>query len=171
MSTGSFGADPGQPGQYPQGDWPPPPPPQYPQTSQPQYPQTGTYEPQYPQTGTYGHPISPQFQLEYGPPPPPVMPVPRRTNSLAIAALCCGVGQFVAGPIGSIPAIILGAMSLRQIRETGEDGHGMAVAGLVLGIVGTLLFVLAVAFMVAVATVVVHTGHTLPNPGGPGNFP
>jgi len=74
----------------------------------------------------------------------------RRTNSLAIAALCCGVGQVVAGPFAGIPAIVLGAMSLKQIRESGEDGRGMATTGLVLGVVGTALSLLVLVFVVAI---------------------
>ncbi|MFC8934238.1 DUF4190 domain-containing protein [Rhodococcus sp. NPDC057135] len=49
-----------------------------------------------------------------------------RTNSLAIAALVCG---FVFAPL----AIVFGHISLGQIRRTGEQGHGLAVLGLVLG--------------------------------------
>ena len=70
----------------------------------------------------------------------------RRTNPLAIAALCCAIGQFVAGPFAGIAAIVLGAMSLKRIRLTGEDGRGMAITGLVLGIVGTVIAVLLVVF-------------------------
>lgn len=74
----------------------------------------------------------------------------RRTNSLAIAALCCGVGQVVAGPFAGIPAIVLGAMSLKQIRLSGEDGRSMAITGLVLGVVGTILSVLVIVFVLAI---------------------
>ena len=74
----------------------------------------------------------------------------RRTNSLAIAALCCGVGQAVAGPFAGIAAIILGAMSLKQIRLSGEDGRGMAVAGLTLGVIGIALFLVALVVIVAI---------------------
>ena len=77
------------------------------------------------------------------------MVVPRRTNSLAIAALCCGIGQVLAGPLAGVPAIILGIMSMRQIRQTGEDGNGMAVTGLVLGIVGVIATVLVVVAALA----------------------
>jgi hypothetical protein len=78
----------------------------------------------------------------------------RRTNSLAIASLCCGIGQIIAGAIAGIVAIVLGMVALRQIRETGQDGRGMAVAGIVLGIVGILLTVLLVIVIVAAA----HSG-------------
>ncbi len=79
------------------------------------------------------------------------MPPSRRTNSLAIAALCCGIAQVIAGPFAGIPAIILGAISLKQIRQTGEDGRGLAITGLVLGIVGTLLVVIGIVAIVAVS--------------------
>jgi len=73
----------------------------------------------------------------------------RRTNSLAIAALCCAIGQLIAGPFAGIAAIVLGGMSLRQIQASGEDGRGMAMTGLVLGIVGLIVFVLLIIFAVA----------------------
>ncbi|HUC25346.1 MAG TPA: DUF4190 domain-containing protein [Streptosporangiaceae bacterium] len=71
-----------------------------------------------------------------------------KTNPLAIAALVCGIIQF-AGLIFPVAfvAIVLGHMARRKIRQTGEDGHGMAKAGLILGYIGlalTILFLLAV---------------------------
>lgn len=57
----------------------------------------------------------------------------RGTNGLAIASLCCGVAQFAFGPLPTIPAIVLGHMARHQIKRTGEDGAGMALAGLLLG--------------------------------------
>lgn len=99
----------------------------------------------------------PGWQPPYGQPGPYVQAsagwpqlAGRRTNSLAIAALCCGVGQVVAGPFAGIAAIILGAMSLKQIRLTGEDGRGMATTGLVLGVVGTALFLVLLVVVVAI---------------------
>ncbi|HXB50239.1 MAG TPA: DUF4190 domain-containing protein [Streptosporangiaceae bacterium] len=97
------------------------------------------WQPPYGQAGPY-------FQTSAGWP----QMAGRRTNSLAIAALCCGVGQVVAGPFAGIPAIVLGAMSLKQIRESGEDGRGMATTGLVLGVVGTALSLLVLVFVVAI---------------------
>jgi hypothetical protein len=65
-----------------------------------------------------------------------------RTNPLAVAALICGIIQF-AGLIFPVAfvAIILGHMARRDIRQTGEDGSGMARAGLILGYVGVALIV------------------------------
>jgi len=84
----------------------------------------------------------------------------RRTNSLAIAALCCGIGQVLAGPFAGVPAIVLGAVSLKQIGLSGEDGRGMAITGLVLGIIGTILCVLV---LVGAGLFIGHTASSLSN--------
>lgn len=68
-----------------------------------------------------------------------------RTNSLAIAALVCGVVEFVV-PLAFIAAIVLGHKARRQIRRTGEDGYGLATAGLVLGYLLLALGVLGILF-------------------------
>jgi hypothetical protein len=51
------------------------------------------------------------------------------TNGLAIASLACGLGQFVFGPLTTIPAIVFGHIARSQIRRTGEQGAGLALAG------------------------------------------
>jgi hypothetical protein len=87
----------------------------------------------------------------WGPPPPGYYAGPqagRRTNQLAIAALICGVAQVVFGFLTGIPAIVLGHIARRQIRETGEDGAGMALAGLILGYVGIALSVIFVVTII-----------------------
>jgi hypothetical protein len=56
----------------------------------------------------------------------------------------------IGGPIAGIAAIVLGVMSMKQIEVSGEDGRGMAMTGLVLGIVGTILFVLVLIFVAAI---------------------
>jgi Domain of unknown function (DUF4190) len=106
----------GQPavGQYPAGQYPP-----------------GQYPP-----GQYGY--------QY------FSPVAARSNRVAIWALVCGIGQFVLGLllVGNIllaiPAIICGSIALKQTRLRGERGRGMAIAGLVLGILGVLYFLLVI---------------------------
>ena len=70
-----------------------------------------------------------------------------KTNGLAIASLACGIAQFAFGPMATIPAIVLGHVARHQIRRTGEQGAGLALAGLVLGwaavILGIVLIVVA----------------------------
>ncbi|HTZ47329.1 MAG TPA: DUF4190 domain-containing protein [Verrucomicrobiae bacterium] len=60
---------------------------------------------------------------------------PRRTSGLAIGSLICAI--FGWGP-GSIAAVILGHVALRQIRRDPlrVKGKGVAKAGIVLGWVG-----------------------------------
>ena len=67
-------------------------------------------------------------------------------------ALSCAIAQVIAGPLSGIPAIVLGVMSMREIRRTGEQGHGMAMAGLVLGIIGLILEVLALILIIILFT-------------------
>lgn len=70
-----------------------------------------------------------------GPPlgyPPAGYTPPAPTNGLAIAAL---VSSLVFAPVG----IVLGLVALKQISRTRESGRGMAIAGVVIGGVGTAL--------------------------------
>lgn len=85
---------------------------------------------------------------QYPPPPQyPVMAVPvgyvpaARTNSMAIAAL---VSSLVVAPLG----IVFGHIALSQINRTGEDGRGLAIAGLVIGYILTGIFVIWIAVMI-----------------------
>ena len=62
-----------------------------------------------------------------------VVPPASKINGLAIASLACGLGQFVFGPLATIPAIVFGHMARYQIKRTREQGAGLALAGLILG--------------------------------------
>ena len=77
-----------------------------------------------------------------------VIPV-AKTNGLAIASLACGIAQFAFGPLATIPAIVLGHVARHQIKRTGEQGGGLALAGLMLGwavvILGIVLIVVGLA--------------------------
>ena len=110
-----------QPGAAPGQSWPGPP--TQPYAAPPGFP---------PQQYQYGY--------GYGYPPPP----PSGTNGMAIAAMVCGICGFmclVPGVIG----IILGAISLPQIRRTQQSGRGMAITGIVTGIFWIVVFVLLFA--------------------------
>lgn len=76
-------------------------------------------------------------------PPPPADPVPRM-NPMAVLAVICAV---VVAPAG----IVLGVLARRQIRRTGEQGGGLALAAIVLGAVVT---VLVVAYLVLVVVII-----------------
>ena len=72
----------------------------------------------------------------------PVTNTPTRTSGLAIASLVLGI-IWICG-LGSLLATIFGAVALHQIsRSQGRiDGKSMAIAGLILGILGLSLFAL-----------------------------
>ena len=75
-----------------------------------------------------------------------------KTNGLALASLACGLAQFIFGPPVAIPAIVLGHIARREIKRTGEQGAGLALAGLILGwaavIVGIIILIAGVAMSV-----------------------
>jgi hypothetical protein len=74
-----------------------------------------------------------------------------KTNGLAVASLACGVGQFVFGPLATIPAIVFGHVARHQIKRTGEQGAGLALAGLILGWATVILGIVLVLIIVGVA--------------------
>jgi Domain of unknown function (DUF1707)/Domain of unknown function (DUF4190) len=78
-----------------------------------------------------------------------VMAPVAKTNGLAIASLACGVAQFAFGPVATIPAIVLGHVARHQIKRTGEQGAGLALAGLILGwaavVLGIILIIVGMA--------------------------
>jgi len=91
------------------------------------------------------------------PSPLPSMPgspgTPPKSN-LALWALVCGCLSLVCSLFASIPAIILGHISLSRIKKNpGMEGHGMALAGLILGYVFTIAlpFISIVAISVLIA--------------------
>ena len=68
---------------------------------------------------------------------------PPRSNGLAVASLILGVVGWVPCGVGSILAIVFGAIARGQIRASQgrETGDGMALAGIILGCVGLALVV------------------------------
>jgi hypothetical protein len=123
-------------------------------------------------TGQYGLPAG-----QFGPPTagpygyqPYDTPALPRTNRTAIAALVCGIAQFFLGLFAvnfllAIPAVICGAFGMRQTRERGEGGRGLAVAGLVLGILGIVWNVLYVVLIIYLGA------HFRPDTGPPPGIP
>jgi len=87
----------------------------------------------------------PNENQNYYPPPPTPM------NSKSIAGFVLGVLSIIVPYIGfllGIVAVILSALSLKEIRVRYEQGRGLAIAGLVCGIVGTLLYAILILFFI-----------------------
>jgi hypothetical protein len=78
------------------------------------------------------------------PTPTPSAPAAGRTNTLAIVALILGI----VVPIGGI---ICGPIALGQIKRTGENGRGLAMAGLIIGCVFTVIEIIWIIVAVSVA--------------------
>ena len=81
----------------------------------------------------------------------PYLMTPPSPNGMAIASLVLGViGVLGAAIFTSLPAIICGHIARRQIRnaEGREGGDGMAMAGLVMGYLVTLLSLIFISFLV-----------------------
>jgi len=119
-------------------------PPQYPPTA-PGYPASAppAYPP-YPQP-----PYGQQYGQPYGQQPPygqgygyPVAGPIAQTNTMAILSL---VMAFVFAPLG----IVFGHIGKKQIRQSGEQGDGLATAGLILS------YIFASAYLVFCALLVV----------------
>lgn len=75
---------------------------------------------------------------------------PPGTNGMAIASLVVAVASFVfcAGFI-SIASLILGVLAMRETKRTGQDGRGLALAGVIVSVIPLVLWALYLLFFVA----------------------
>lgn len=94
-------------------------------------------------TSAFHFPIQPKKLKEVG-----------SYNGFAIASLVTGIlalityyGAFVFG----ILAIVFGAIALKRIRENGQKGRGMAIAGLICGIVALVAVLVVISVISAFA--------------------
>jgi Domain of unknown function (DUF4190) len=146
----------------------PPPPPSY-------YPTPGAqqqgYPPPYPDQSAYGGqpnyggqpyppPPPPQYGGAPGYPPPSSYPAPGypagysggygqqpqpETNQLAIWSLVASLVGILC-TIGSLVGIALGVIALNQIKERREGGHGLAIAGIGVGVATLIISIIWTAF-------------------------
>jgi Domain of unknown function (DUF4190) len=132
------------PGTYPPGTYPPsgfpsagqaPPPSPY--SSAPA--SSGSAPSGYPVADGYSSPPVPGYWPQ--PPAPGFVPV-TSTNGLAIASLVLGILWLFW--VGSLVGLILGLVALRQIKNRNQRGRGIAIAGIVLGILGLVVLVIGI---------------------------
>ncbi|MGR0319199.1 DUF4190 domain-containing protein [Agromyces sp. ZXT2-3] len=107
----------------------PPPPPAPP--AQPAYGST----PSYGTSPSYGAPATQQ-----------------KTNVLAIVSL---VSSFFI----SLVAIITGHIALSQIKKTGEQGRGLAIAGLIIGYIGLVVGIILAIVWFAILGAAISSGN------------
>jgi uncharacterized protein DUF4190 len=73
------------------------------------------------------------------------------TNTMAVLSL---VFAFVFAPLG----IVFGHIAKSQIRRTGEAGDGLALAGLIISYVFTVISALSLAFLIVFSVAVSSAG-------------
>ncbi len=158
-----FPATPSYPGYGQPGGFPPPgpPAPEFPPQVDyspsgyppPGYPQPEFPPPVYPQHGgafpTPAYPPPPEFGAPYPgwpgyPPGYPGAP-PGGTNKLAIGSLVASALGLLCC-IGSVVGIVLGAVAINQIKRTRQEGYGLAVAGIVVGVATLLISIVWMTF-------------------------
>ncbi|NHA69894.1 DUF4190 domain-containing protein [Phycicoccus flavus] len=88
--------------------------------------------------------------------PPPGGPQHGGTNGFAIASLVLGLLGVI------LLSVVFGIVALQQIRRRGQDGRGLAIAGLVLSALWLLVIAAGVAFAIT-------TGATRDGDGGVAN--
>jgi hypothetical protein len=123
---------------------------------------------------------SPGFPPQPGYPPPQGAPygyyqqqpygVAQPGNGLGIAAGVCGIVavvlcwipfvDYVSVVLGAL-AIIFGALGIRHANAHGGGGKGMAITGLVTGIVALVISVLFLAIIYAAVTSINTTGNVI----------
>jgi len=91
-----------------------------------------------------------QYQPQQYPPqhyqPPYVVAARPPYDGLAITSFILGV--LWLSWLGSIVAVILGHIALRNIRRTHASGRGLAIAGLILGYIGLSTLALFILFAI-----------------------
>lgn len=93
-------------------------------------------------------------------PPATAPPATQRFDRRAIWSLVLSI--LTLGGVGSVAGIMLGVSARRRIAQTGERGTGLAMAGIVIGVISLLI---AIAYWVIIA---MHTGSSGGYGGGGG---
>jgi hypothetical protein len=111
----------------------------------------------------YADPYAPAGQVAAGYPAPGFpaagypaygYPAPAPTNGMAIGSMvvsiigAVGLCAYGLGGYLGIVGAILGHIARKQIRERGENGGGMATAGIVVGWIATVIAVIATILIV-----------------------
>ena len=88
-----------------------------------------------------GYPGAPGYYPAYD----PYRPIkPPGTNGNAIAALVSAISGLLCCGLLGIVGLIFGVVAMREIKRTGQDGYGLALAGVIIGgltLAGTLIVV------------------------------
>jgi hypothetical protein len=104
--------------------------------------------PAQPPYAPYGQQPYPYAQQPaYGSPPPSA-----GTDGFAIAALVTGILMMTVVPI------VLGIVALNRINRSGQEGRGLAIAGIVLGAISVVFWLVGIILAVGFFTAWERTG-------------
>ena len=87
-----------------------------------------------PPPGGYPPPPGPGYIPPPGPGYPPSQPA-TGTNTFAIVSLVASLLGWICVGIGSVVGVVFGFLALNQIKQTGQSGRGLAIAGIAIGII------------------------------------
>lgn len=79
------------------------------------------------------------------------------TNTLAIVSLICSLAGVIVWFIAPVAGVVTGHIALSQIKRTGQQGRGMALAGVIVGYCLAGVTVLAALLYFAVLAVFLGT--------------
>lgn len=102
-----------------------------------------------------GYPPGVPYGQPYGYYPYPAYPPPRPTNGMAVASMVLGIMWMYW--VGSILALIFGYIARKQIKERGESGEAMAIAGIVLGWLGVAALVAVIVLFAGLGVFAVNS--------------
>lgn len=106
-------------------------------------------QPASPPAPAYSAPAAPAYSAPAAPAYGQTAPAGAKTNTLAIISLVASLLGLATG-IGFLVGIICGHIALGQIKKTGEQGRGLAVAGLIIGYIGIVLAIIGTILFFAV---------------------
>ena len=111
----------------------------------------------------YGYGYGPGGQAYGGYPPV-------KTNGLAIASLVCSFFFWIYG-LGAVLAIVFGFIARAQIKKSNgmQQGSGLALAGIIIGIAGIVIGIVLVVVLVAVVHHCDQSGNCTVNTFNSGN--
>ncbi|MDI6023274.1 DUF4190 domain-containing protein [Leucobacter sp. UT-8R-CII-1-4] len=119
-----------------------------------QQPEAPVQEPTAPPA--YAAPAAPAAPVYQAAPAAPAASAP--TNTLAVISMISSIVGWFSFGVLCIVGVVLGHMSLKQLKTSGEGGRGMAMTGLIVGyiglagwIIGLIIFVIVIGVLGAAA--------------------
>lgn len=72
------------------------------------------------------------------------------TNTMAVISMISSIVGWFSFGVLCIVGVVLGHMSLKQMKTSGEGGRGMAITGLVVGYIGIAGWIIGLIIFIVV---------------------